>query len=93
MFVGLPNNLPRDVQVEYFAEKTEKMRMLGNLLEKEVENMVDHGCPKFRNLVDTKAVEKNCSCSSYSFGHKTSPHYAESTAKMLGKWAMPQLKL
>ena len=46
----LPNILPRYVKGEYFAKGTEKCKILGSLLGKEVENLDDHGCPKIGDL-------------------------------------------
>ena len=44
----LPNFLLSDVNGEYFAKKVEKGKILGSLLDKVVENLEDHGCPKFK---------------------------------------------
>ena len=44
----LPNILPSDVTGEYFAEGTEISKILGSLMGEEVENLEDHGCPKFK---------------------------------------------
>ena len=43
---------PRVLRAEYFAKGTEKWKILGDLLDKEVENLEDHGCPRFQDLVD-----------------------------------------
>ena len=50
--VSFPNTLPRDVNGEYFAKRKENCTILGSFLDKEVENLDDHGCPKIRYLVD-----------------------------------------
>ena len=50
-----PNNLLGDIKDEYSAKVTEKFIFLGNLFNQDLENMVDHGCPKTRDLVDPKA--------------------------------------
>ena len=50
----LPDILPSDVNGEYFAVGTEKGKVLGSLMGKEVENLEDHGCPKVQDLVDEK---------------------------------------
>ena len=39
-------------QVECFAETTEKGISFANLMDKEVENLDDYGCPKIRDLFD-----------------------------------------
>ena len=73
------NILHRAVKGEYFAKGTEKSKILGNLKNKEVENLEDHGCPKVRDLVD----EEVWICSSYPFRHKTTIHCAERKANCL----------
>ena len=52
------------------AKGTEKCKILDNLLDKEVENFEDHGCPKDQDLVE----EESWICSYYSFRHKTTLH-------------------
>ena len=42
----LPSILRRDVKAEYFAKRTEKCKILYNVLDKEVGNLDDHGRPK-----------------------------------------------
>ena len=81
--------LARAVKGENFAKGTEKCKILGNLLDKEVENLEDHGCPKVQDLVD----EENWICSSYPFRHKTTLHCAERKPKLLGNWIMRHLML
>ena len=76
----LPNILRRDVKAKYFAKGTEKCKILYNLLDKEVGNLDDHGCPKSRDLVDREADEEKWICSSYPFRHKTTHHCAERKA-------------
>ena len=56
--VSFPNTLPRDVNGEYFAKRKENCTILGSFLDKEVENLDDHGCPKIRYLVDSWTHEK-----------------------------------
>ena len=85
----LSNIRPRVVKGEYFAKGTEKCKILGNLLDKQLENLEDHGCPKVEYLVD----EEMWLCSSYPFRHKTTLHCAECTAKLFGIWIMHHLKL
>ena len=47
------SNIPsRAVKDEYFAKGTEKCKIFGSLLDKEVENLEDQGCPKIQDLVD-----------------------------------------
>ena len=48
----LSNILPRAVKGEYFAKGTEKCKIFGNLLDKELENLEHHGCPKVKEPVD-----------------------------------------
>ena len=51
-FKELSKILPRDEKGEYFAKGTGKCKILGNLLDKGVENLEYHGCPKVQDLVD-----------------------------------------
>ena len=62
------------------------MQDSGNLLllDKQVENLEDHGCPKVQDLVG----EEIWICSSYPFRHKTTLHCAERKAKLFGNWIM-----
>ena len=69
----LPNIFPSDVTGDYFANATEKCKILGSLMGKELENLEDHGCPKFRDLVDER---RNVDL----FRHETSLHCAERKA-------------
>ena len=62
----LSNILSRAVKGEQFAKGTAKWKIIGNLLDKDVEDLEDHGCPKVQDLVD----EEVWICSSYPFGHK-----------------------
>ena len=39
---------------DYFAKGTEKSRILGNLLDREVESLEDRGCPKIQDLSDAE---------------------------------------
>ena len=82
-------SLSRAVKGEYFAKGTEKCKLLGNLLDKEVENLEVQGCPKVPDHVD----EKVWNCSSYPFRHKTTFHCAERNAKLFGNWIMRHLIL
>ena len=69
----LANSLTRAVNGEYFAKGRKKCNILGNLLDKEVEKLEDHGCPKAQYLVD----EGLWISSSHPFRHKTPLHCAE----------------
>ena len=79
----------KSVNGEYFAVSTEKCKILGNLLDKEVETSEDHGCPNFQDHVD----EEIWICSSYPFRHKTTLHFAERKANFFGDWIMRHLML
>ena len=85
----LSNILPRAVKGEHFAKGTAKCKFLGNLLDKVVESLQDHGCSKVQDLVD----EEISICSSYPFAHKTTLYCAERKAKMFGNWLMRHLML
>ena len=67
----------------------EKCKILASLMDKAVENLDDHGCPKVQDTVD----EVMWICSSYPFGHKTTLHSAECQAKLFGYWIVHHLKL
>ena len=84
----LSNILPGAVKRQYFAKGTEKCKILRNLLDKEVENWQDYGCPKVQDLVDEIWI-----CSSYPFGHKTTLHCAQRKAKLFGNWIIRHLML
>ena len=71
-YSDLSNILTTAVTGEYFAKRTVKCRFFGNLLDKEVENLEDHGCRKVEDLVD----EEIWICSSYPSRHKTTLHCA-----------------
>ena len=64
--------LPGAAKGKYFAKGTEKYKILGSFLDKEVENLEDHGCPKVQGLV----VGEIWICSGYPFRHKTTLHCA-----------------
>ena len=85
----LHNILPSDVKGEYFAQRTEKCRILGSLVGNEMENLNNHGCTEVQDLVD----EEKWICSSYPFRHKTTIHCAECKEKLFGKLIMQHLKL
>ena len=54
----LPNIFSEIVKVNCFAERTEKSRIVDNLLHNEVEEVDDHGCHKIRDLVEHEADEE-----------------------------------
>ena len=72
-YIELSNNLSRVVKDEYFAKGTEKCTIHGNLLNREVEKLEDHGCPIVYFLFDGETWI----CTSYPFRHKTTLHYVE----------------
>ena len=69
---------------DYFAEGTEKCKILGNSMDRELENMEDHGCYKIHYLVD----EEISICSSYPMRHKTTLHCSERKANVFRNWIM-----
>ena len=73
------------------CKKKRKSKIYGNLLDKEVEKLDDHGCPKNRGLAETD--ENILICSSFLIGIKTKVHCAECKAKLFGNWTMQHLKL
>ena len=85
----LANILPRAVNGEFFAEVTEECKILGNLLDKMVENLENHGCPKVQDLVG----EKMLIYWSHPFRDKTTLHIAERKAKLFANWMMRHLML
>ena len=85
----LSNILPRAVKGEYFAKGTEKCEVIGNVMEREVENLEDHGCPNDQDLVD----EESWICLSYPFRHKTTPQCAERKSNLFGNWILRLLKM
>ena len=93
VYSELSNILPGDVECEYFATKRKKSEFPGKLMEKECENLYDHGCHKIHELVDPYAEKEVWICSSYPFGDKTTPHCVERKFKLLGNWTMEHLNL
>ena len=59
----LLNILRKEVKAGYFAEGKEECKIPGILIDKEVENLDGHYCPKFRDLVFSKADASNRFCS------------------------------
>ena len=87
-----PNIRPRNMKSDYFAKVTQKCNVLGISLDKDVEKLDDHACPKFREFVDPKRDKENKICPSYPFRHETTLHCEERKAKMLPNWAVQPLK-
>ena len=79
--VRFPTFPLRDVKCEYFVKGTKICRFLGNLWDKERENLVDHGFRKIRD--HGEADDQSWVCSIYPFRQKTTLHYAEFTAIFL----------
>ena len=92
-YIELPNILRRAVSGGFFAKGIEKCKMFGKSLDKDVENLDDHGCPKIRALVDPKADEESWICSSHPLRQKTTLHCADRESEMLDHWAMQLLNL
>ena len=67
-----------------FFKGTEKRKVLGILLDKEVEKLEDHGCPKVQYLVD----EELWICSIHPFRLKTTFHCAKRETYLIGNWIM-----
>ena len=73
----LVNNLPRIVNGEHFSEGTEKRKTLGISLDKELENLSEHGCPNVEDLADNE----NLICS--SFHSDTRLHFTVQSEKKI----------
>ena len=65
--VIFPCIFPRDARGDHFAKVTEECKVFDNLLDKIVENLDDHGCPKTRDVVDAEAYEEVWLSSSHPF--------------------------
>ena len=61
------NVLPKNIKAITFARASEKCKICGNLREKDVVNLIDHGCFKTRDLYDPKADEGMWTCSNHPF--------------------------
>ena len=85
----LPNILSGYQRGEYFAQERESCKSFSKFLEKEVENMDDHGCPKIQDPF----VEEMWTCLSYQFRRKTTQYCAERKVKLLDNCTMQQLNL
>ena len=51
-YIVLSNIVSRNVKGEYFPQETEICKILVGVLDKELEKLDDHGCPKVQDLVD-----------------------------------------
>ena len=85
----LSNIILRAVKGEYFAKGTEKSKILGNLLNKEMENLEDHGCIKVQDLVDKEKWFPPVTHSN------TRPHFTVRSARQrfFGVWILQHIKL
>ena len=81
------------MNAEVFAKGFEKCRLLTRLLGRNLENLHDIRCPKVQNIVGEGTTNSSWICSSYSFGHKTRLHCAESKTKLYGNLAKQHLNL
>ena len=61
-----------------FQKGRKSARFLCNLMDKVMENLNDHGCPKVGDLAETD--DELWICSSYQFRHKTTFQFAERKA-------------
>ena len=86
---GLRSILPRVLKGQYSGIWTENCQILATLLDKEVENLDDHGCPKGQDRND----EEKWISPSYTFSHKTTLHCAERKSKLFDDWIMRNLKM
>ena len=75
------------------CKTNKKLKILGNSMDKNVENMDDHGCPKIRKFVDPEAFWEMWVSSSYPFRHRTTFHCTERKPKLLCQWTMQHLNL
>ena len=79
-------------QVKTLQKVQKKTKILGFFLDKEVQNLDDHGCLKTRDPFNPKADEEKLICSSYPFKLETTLHCAEGKAELLSSRAMLTLK-
>ena len=90
----LPNCLPKNVKVEFFARGWEKWKTLRDLFGKDVENLDGHGFPKFQNLIiNPKTEDETWICTNYPFSYKNILHCAERMASVLSVWTMQHFRL
>ena len=90
-YIELAEYLHRPVKDKYFAKRSEKCKILGNLMDEELEILEHLGCPKVQHLAETD--EEMWYCSNYPLRHKTTLHCTERKAKLFGNWPMPHLNL
>ena len=64
-----------------FAKTTEKSKKFSMLKHKRVENMDDHGCHKFQELVDPIVDDQLWNWSRHPIRHKTTLHCADRKSK------------
>ena len=81
------------MKAECIAEKLQKSKFLHFSMDKELEQLDYHGCPKFRDLGDAKADEEIWTCLRYSLRHKATLPCAERQAKLVGNWTRHHLRL
>ena len=80
----LPKTLPVDVKDEYSARRPEICELPAIFLDKEVENLDDHGCSKVQDLFG----KKKWICPRYPFRQKTTLQCSKCKAKLLGNWIL-----
>ena len=71
----LRNILSRDIKGDIFAKGTEKCTIHPSSIYNTLENLDDHGCPKFQDLID----EEMWICSSYPFSKR--PQFTAQSAR------------
>ena len=75
--------------VNILQKKREEGNIPGKLLDKVVESLDDHGCPKNQDFVD----EEMCICPIHAFRLKNTLHFAERKAKLFGNSILHYSKL
>ena len=70
-------NLPKVVEGEHFAQRTENIKIFVNFMDRDVENLFDHDWQKIQELVELKADEVKKDCSRYLFWQIKTLHCAE----------------
>ena len=72
----------------YFAKGRQKCRLLSAVLQRNVENLDDYGCPKIHTLAFRNDDDSlDYVCSSYPIQHNTRLYCAERKAFVFGTWA------
>ena len=89
VYSDLVTILLRAVKSENIAKGTKVCKIVGNLLNKEVDNLEDYGYPKIDDLVDGEILIS----SSYPFRQKPTFQCAARNGKKLGNDIMQHLKL